>query len=365
MRQGIKARGTRSKKRVEGFHNIRNEISRIKGMSKKVVDLNLHHSGRKTKILIQIENGTFSYDDKCIYQNLNLLITKKDRIGLLGPNGAGKTTLINILQEKLNLNSGAQRNADNLDIIVFDQNREQLDSSKTPLEIIGEGNDFVILGNGQKKHINSYLSQFLFTADQINRPISTLSGGEKNRLQLAMFMKQSADIWVFDEPTNDLDIETIELLEREISSYEAAVIVIGHDRAFLDNVCDKVWLINNNEIEIFEGGYTQVAPYLHALEMEKTIPTQEADESKQNIQIPKKIKMTYHEKKRAKVIESDIEEVENKLMELEEQLAVFDFATMNQETQDQYQKLNDDKKLFEDTVSALYKEWEELSSKIE
>lgn len=365
MRQGIKARGTRSKKRVEGYHNIRDQIKNIKSRSRKVVDLELTHSGRKTKKLVEITNGKFSYANKEIFTSLDLLVAKKDKIALIGPNGAGKSTLINIFQEKLELTDGKQKNAEGLKIVVFDQKRESLDEDQTPMQFLGEGNDYVILGNGQKKHINSYMSSFLFTSDQVHRPISTLSGGEKNRLQLAKFMKQSADLWVFDEPTNDLDIETIELLESELKSYDAAVIIIGHDRAFLDNICKTTWLINNKKLEIFEGGYTQVAPYLHALEMEKQLNDEEPDSviNEKTVETEKK-KLTYNEKKRFAVIEDEISNAELLLEEASEALASFDFGEMDPHKQDQYEKLNKTKNEREMKLEALYEEWEDLSGKI-
>lgn len=363
MRQGIKARGTRSKKRVESFHNIKEGIADIKSRSKKVVDLGLHHSGRKTKLLVQIEDGEFGYGDRTIFNNLNLMVRKKDKIALIGPNGAGKSTLIKIFQEKFQLQSGKQKNAMDLKIVVFDQNRESLDEGKTPLEVIGDGSDFVTMPDGNRKHINSYLSKFLFQADQVNRPISTLSGGEKNRLQLALFMKQTADLWVFDEPTNDLDIETLELLERELASYESAVIIIGHDRAFLDNTCNSTWLINQHNVEVFEGGYTQVAPYLHALELEKNLPQEKVKNVEPKTAEKKKAGLNFNEKKRFKVMESEIEKAENQLQELEEELAGFDFSVMDDKKNQEYERLNQSKAKCEEKVESLYAEWEDLSSR--
>ncbi len=359
MRQGVKARGTRSKKRVEGFHNLKDSIAEIKSRSKKVVDLGLIHSGRKSKILIQIEDGQFSYGEREIFNELNLMIAKKDKIALIGPNGAGKSTLINIFQEKLTLTRGKQRNAEGLKVIVFDQNRESLDDNKTPMQIVGEGNDFVMLGDGNRQHVNSYLAKFLFNTDQVNRPVYTLSGGEKNRLQLAMFMKQAADLWVFDEPTNDLDIETIELLEKELKNYDAAVIIIGHDRAFLDNTCNSTWLIHDKKIEAFVGGYTQVAPYLHALELERALPKKQEEKIK-----PKEnTGLSNKEKERLKTIEAEIQKVENDLGKKEEELASFDFSDMNIEKQKKYEKMNQKKASFEQKILTLYQEWEELSSR--
>ncbi|MCB9091395.1 MAG: ABC-F family ATP-binding cassette domain-containing protein [Halobacteriovoraceae bacterium] len=360
MHQGIKARGTRSKKRVEGFHNIQEGIKEIKSKVKQVVDLDLQHSGRKSKILLTIEDGSFSYGDRSIFESINLIVTKKNKIALMGPNGAGKTTLIKIMQEQLKLTSGHQKNLDGLKMIVFDQNRASLDDNKTPMEFLGEGNDFVTLGNGQKKHITSYLSDFLFDSNQAYRPISTLSGGEKNRLQLANFMKQAADLWVFDEPTNDLDIETIELLEKELKSYDAAVIIISHDRAFLDNTCKTTWIINDKNVEVFTGGYTQVAPYLHALELQKNQPDEKRTETQKS---KDENKLTYADKKRLTVIEDEIHRAELALDKINESLAAFDFGDMNPETREQYESLNSDKSKSEQEVEELYREWEELSNK--
>lgn len=367
MRQGVKARGTRSKKRVEGYHNIKAGIADFKSRNKQKVDLGLVHSGRKTKILVQIKNGAFSYNEREIFQNLNLIVAKKDKIALIGPNGAGKSTLINIFRETLTLTSGQQKNAHDLKIIVFDQNRESLDEDRTPLEILGEGNDFVLLGDGQKKHINSYLKNFLFTSDQVNRPVSTLSGGEKNRLQLAMFMKQAADLWVFDEPTNDLDIETIELLEKELKSYKSAVIIIGHDRAFLDNTCNTTWLINDHSLEIFEGGYTQVAPYLHALEMQKAQAAKEAasgNNNKKNKSPSKEASgLSFNEKKRFDIIEDEIHQTEEVVKKINQDLSAFNFSDMNQVKQSEYDEINLKKEKLEKMIENLYQEWETLSAK--
>lgn len=375
MRQGIKARGTRSKKRVEGYHNINTEISRLKSLSRKTTEMELIHSGRKTKKLIEIQNGQFSYDENEILENLNLIITKKDKIALIGANGSGKSTLVKLFTEKLKLNSGNLKIADNLKIIVFDQHRESLDSSKTPLEVIGDENDFVILGDGRKVHVNSYLGKFLFSSDQVNRPISTLSGGEKNRLQLAQFMKQSADIWIFDEPTNDLDIETIEILEGNLKSYDAAVVIIGHDRAFLDKVCNKTWLIHDKKLEIFEGGYTQVAPFLHALELERENHDKansqdglERSEKKSTPDLDKqelgslKKKMTYQEKQRFKIIDEEVSKAEQELEKAEQALGNFDFGDMNSSKQEEYDRLNKTKNEKESNLEKLYEEWEHLNS---
>lgn len=365
MRQGIKARGTRSKKRVEGFHNIESAISDLKGSAKKVVNLNLLHSGRKTKRLVEITEGSFSYSDTTLLKNLNISVYKKDKIALIGPNGAGKSTLIQLLGGKLQLSSGQHYIADGLVIGVFDQKRATLDENKTPKQLVSDKVDTINLPDGRTRHVHAYLEDFLFTDDQINRPVSSLSGGEKNRLQLAMFMKHPADMWIFDEPTNDLDIETIEILEHQLKTYEQAVIIIGHDRAFIDNIADTTWLINNNSIEIFTGGYAQVAPYLHALEMEKELKQLAPAKENKKIEIAEdnKPRMSNKEKMRWRVIEEEIMDTELLIEEVETKIAHFDFTSMNEETRVNFSNLEEKSKELTLQLEKLYQEWDELSGK--
>ena len=184
-----------------------------------------------------------------------------------------------------------------------------------------------------------------------------------------MFMKQSADLWIFDEPTNDLDIETIEILERELKSYDAAVIIIGHDRAFLDNICQNTWLIHENSIEIFEGGYTQVAPFLHAIEMEKQSKANETKQNKKNEskqqESSKAQKMNYKQKQRFACIEDEIAQAEASLEALSVELANFDFSKNDQVLQEKYQSLDNSKSKQERELEKLYLEWEELSEMTE
>ncbi len=371
MRQGIKARGTRSKKRVEGFHNIKDDIQKLKARSRKVANFNLAHSGRQSKQLLEIKEGQFSYNDKIIFDDLNVKIFRGDKIALIGPNGAGKTTLINLLQDKLQLTGGSRKALDQINIITFDQKRENLDPNKTPFDVVGDGQDFVHFADGRQKHVMSYLEDFLFSREQIKRPIHTLSGGEKNRLQLAMFMKKSADLWIFDEPTNDLDIETIEILEQELINYKAAVLIIGHDRAFLDNICQSTWLVHEKKVEAFEGGYSQVAPYLEALELEKQLDASKTDKKqassppKPEEPVQEKSKMSYNEKKRWKVIEEEIATQEEITENLKQDLAVFDFSSSSPELNERYEELNSEFINAEKKLEGLYAEWEDLSHKEE
>ncbi len=369
MRQGIKARGTRSKKRVEGFNNLQQDIKKLKENSKKRLNLNLEHSGNKSKLLLEINDGAFSHDDKPLLKDLNLSLYKGNKVALLGPNGAGKSTLIKIIEGKYNLDSGRFHQPKEIKTVVFDQKRESLDLSKSLFEIIGDGKDHVHLPSGKLEHVNSYLQKFLFTKDQINRPCEGLSGGEKNRLQLAMFMQQSADLWVFDEPTNDLDIESIEMLEQTLIEYSQPVIIISHDRSFLDKVCQVSWLIEDNSITVFNGGYTQVADYIFEKELIESLEPKTTTEEKTETSIIEtstevsapKPRMNYNEKKRWKSIEDEIAEQEETVENMKEEMAAFDFTQENshQIFQDLEMKFNKESS----KLDNLYAEWEDLSEK--
>lgn len=356
LRQGVKARGTRSKKRVETYHDLKGQIADLKSKSKKKVDLSLAHSGRKSKLLVQFKEASFGYENKTIFENLNLNLAFNDKVALIGPNGAGKSTLIKIIADQLLLTSGNMKKVDGLKVVIFDQKRESLVDDMSILKFVGDGQDFVHLPNGHKKHISSYLEGFLFKGHQIHSPISTLSGGEKNRLQLAKFMAQSADLWVFDEPTNDLDLETLEILERELKSYKAPLIIIGHDRAFLDNTCNRTWLINDHNIEEFVGGYSAALPFLDALELEKELALKE-EKAKQ---VPKSTSNNTKPTNNSKLekLESKIQEAEEKISELEASLYKVDYADSPQEFDEISSKINSTKTSLEE----LYSEWESLSN---
>ena len=153
----------------------------------------------------------------------------------------------------------------------FSQKRDELEVNSTPYLVLGDGSDFVDLPDGSKRHVFSYFESFLFLRDDIHRPLKTFSGGEKSRLQLALNLTRVGDILIFDEPTNDLDLETIQILEEKLGAFQGAVILISHDRTFLSTVTNKVWLLEDGKLQNFEGGYEQVAPYLDALEIEKDL----------------------------------------------------------------------------------------------
>ena len=366
MKQGIKARGTRSKKRVENFIDLKSKIGNLKNDAKKTINLNIAHSKRETKKLVTFESISFAYGQNNIFTNLSFTINKKEKIGLLGRNGIGKTTLVRLIEGSLLPTSGIRKSAENLIIKHFTQKRDELDLELTPYQLLGEGIDHVIINN-HKQHVITYFESFLFKGSEIHRPIKSFSGGEKNRLQLAFNLKQAGDLLIFDEPTNDLDLETLEILEKKLEEHDGALIVISHDRSFLANVTNTTWLITDEQIEFFNAGYSQVEDYLEALRLEQEFLQKEEkklEPNKNPLLINNKDlrKLTNKQKERLKTIDQDIQNREMELEQLESQLSLFDYVSMDQDKSMKLQELNQQKEQVEMDLLDLYEEIEKLNS---
>lgn len=369
MRQGIKARGTRSKKRVENFLDLKDRVSTIKSEAKKNLDLTLQKSNRQTKILVSFTDLTFAYPGHPpLFENISGEIHKGNKIGLLGKNGVGKTTLLKLIKNDLIPTMGLMKTAENLQIQYFSQKRDELEIDMTPYQLLGDGSDFVTLPDGSKKHVASYFESFLFHRDDIHRPLKTFSGGEKSRLQLALNLTRSGDILIFDEPTNDLDLETIGILEEKLSEFQGAVILISHDRAFLSTVTNKVWLIENKRLQNFEGGYDQVAPYLDLLEVERELAEEERSDptpalTAATAPIKEVAKLNNKDKKRLETIYEEIESTENKTKIIEEKIAGLDFTKLADPKNQELKILTDAQTILEERLLALYEELEDLESR--
>ena len=290
----------------------------------------------------------------------------------MGPNGSGKTSLMKIIMGRLEILNGSMKRAEDIKIQYFSQDRDELSPEQTPFDILGEGTDFIHLPDGSRIHVSSYLKKFLFSQDDLHRPLKTFSGGERNRLQMALNLKRPGDIWIFDEPTNDLDLDTIQILEKELKKFGGSLILISHDRTFLSTVTNKVWLVQRNNIEVFVGGYDQVEPYLEAVILEKQL-LEEGEEKNETKEIKKdqldtkvslKIKMTNKEKLRFKVIEDEIQNEEIKLENIQNKLANFDYTLMNQEKSEELNQLNQKQEKLESKILELYEEFENLQSKM-
>jgi ATP-binding cassette subfamily F protein uup len=354
IKRGAKARRTKSKKRIEDYGTLNKAIQDLKAQAHKSVSLDLKSSGRKSKILISAEDLTLKFGDRTLFEGLNFSIAKGDKIALMGRNGVGKSSLLKILLGEIEQTSGSVKKLDSLDVGYFSQKREALKDHETPWTMIGEGIDFVLSNTGEKRHVASYLENFLFSSDEIKRPIHTFSGGEKNRLQLAQFMKHARDIWIFDEPTNDLDLETIGILEDELSKYEGALIIIGHDRSFIDNVTDKCWVLHEGRIENFEAGFSQAEMFLEAIRLE-----QELKKKAPPVVVQKQVakeKMTNKERNRYNDLQKEIEKLEAKILGFKEEMVSAGFSKLSE--------LQTKLDASESKLEILFTEWADLESKL-
>jgi ATP-binding cassette subfamily F protein uup len=260
IRQGVKARRTRNEGRVRALEALRRERAQRRNLqgNAKIAVVKAEASGKK---VIEVNNLAFSYGDKNIINDFSTLIQRGDKIGLIGGNGAGKSTLLKLLLQELQPTSGTVEQGTRLEIAYFDQLRDQLDPEMTVADTIADGNDFVEIA-GNKRHVMSYLGDFLFAPARARSPVKSLSGGEKNRLLLARQFTKPANLIVMDEPTNDLDLETLELLEEKLVSFEGTLLLVSHDRAFLDNVVTNVMVLDGSgEVEEFVGGYSDWLDY--------------------------------------------------------------------------------------------------------
>ncbi|AXT46725.1 ATP-binding cassette domain-containing protein [Chromobacterium rhizoryzae] len=254
IRKGIEARRTRNEGRVRRLEAIRRERSARRERVGQV-NFQLNAGERSGKLVAELEHVSKGFEGKTLIRDFTTRILRGDKIGLIGPNGAGKTTLLKLILGQLDADSGSVKQGSKLEIAYFDQFREQLGEDSSVADIISQGNDFVEVG-GVKKHVMSYLEDFLFSPQRARSPVRSLSGGERNRLLLARLFTRPANVLVLDEPTNDLDIDTLELLEDVIAQYSGTVFLVSHDRAFLDNVVTQVIAFEGNgRLEEYPGGY--------------------------------------------------------------------------------------------------------------
>ena len=254
IRQGIKARRTRNEGRVRQLERLRLERAARRDRQGNV-KLSLDSGERSGKLVAELENVTKSYGDRTLINGFTTRIMRGDRIGLLGPNGVGKTTLLKIILGEIEADSGTVSRGTNLNVAYFDQMREQLDEEATLADTISPGADFVEIGN-ERKHVISYLEDFLFPPQRSRSPVKSLSGGERNRLLLARLFARPANVLVLDEPTNDLDIDTLELLESLLQDFAGTLFLVSHDRAFLENTVTQVIAFEGDgKLTEFGGGY--------------------------------------------------------------------------------------------------------------
>jgi ATP-binding cassette subfamily F protein uup len=254
IRQGIKARRTRNEGRVRALKKMREQRSQRRQQTGKA-RIDVETSGLSGKLVAELKAVSVAFDGNTLFENLNLTIVRGDKIGLIGPNGVGKSTLLKVILGELQPDAGQVKLGTKLDIAYFDQMREMLDGEKTIVDTVGQGRDSITI-NGKDRHVLSYLSDFLFSPERARTPLRALSGGERNRVQLACLFSQPANILVMDEPTNDLDMETLELLESILVEFTGTVLLVSHDRDFMDNVVTSSLAFEGQAVvREYVGGY--------------------------------------------------------------------------------------------------------------
>jgi len=353
VRQGIKARRTRNEGRVRALKKLRKERSQRRGQQGNV-KLGIERSESSGKKVITADNIHFSYPDKPIVSNFSTVIQRGDKIGLIGPNGAGKTTFLQLLLKDLEPNEGAVEHGTKLQVAYFDQLRDQLDPNITVADAVADGNDHVVIGSNTR-HVMSYLNDFLFSPNRARSPIRSLSGGEKNRLLLARLFTKPANLLVMDEPTNDLDLETLELLEDLLVSYEGTLLLVSHDRLFLDNVVTSVMVFEGpGQVNEYVGGYADWQQY--KTELAKSIESDKKSVKEKPKSVKKK-KLSYNDQRELAQLPATIEQLEAKQTELNNQINTPTFYQQDHDVVAQTLKALES---MEGELEVSYARWDEL-----
>ena len=373
IRQGIKARRTRNEGRVRALQAMR-EQRRQRREREGTAKLGLQEAGRSGTLVAELKKVTFAYDDRPIVQDFSTTIMRGDKVGIVGPNGAGKTTLLNLLLGRLEPDRGQVRLGSNLEVAYFDQLRDTLDPDKTVQENVGDGSEQIRVGT-KSKHVLGYLQDFLFTPERARTEVRFLSGGERNRALLAKLMARSANVVVLDEPTNDLDSETLEMLEQQLVEYVGTLLLVSHDRVFLNNVVTSILAFEDETVREYEGGYDdwqaavkRRAAAEKAAEAER--PQRAAAEKRladahsvtagdsSKAETPKRL--SYNEQRELTSLPEQIESLEGEIETLHAEMASPDF----------YRRQGDEIAAASDRLSDLqrqldeaYHRWEELEAR--
>ena len=362
IRKGIKARRTRNEGRVRALKKMRQERASRREQQGQA-KLRITDEARSGKRIIEAKDIGFAYADRTIVRNFSTVIQRGDRIGIIGPNGAGKTTLIKLLLGQLTPDSGELKLGTNIEVAYFDQLRAQLDPEKTIVEFIGEGREQITIG-GRSRHVISYLGDFLFTPARARSQIKSLSGGERARVLLALLFSKPVNFLVLDEPTNDLDIETLELLEEVLLDFQGTLLLVSHDRAFMDNVITSTLVLDGEgAVEEYLGGYTE------SMEQARTVAELKADSGKEQakpkvtpvpaapVKTAARKKLSYHEQRELDALPGQIEDLEARQEELNTTLSA---PGLYQDSPQKARELNDRLHKASAELDRLMERWAEL-----
>ena len=359
IRQGIKARRTRNEGRVRALKKMRDERSQRRDKIGNV-KMKAGEGERSGQLVMDAKNISFAYpDSEPVIKNFTSTIDRGDKIGIIGPNGVGKSTLLKLILGENSPTSGDTRHGTNLQVIYFDQLREQIDDEKTVAENVGEGQDQLTI-NGKQKHIYGYLQDFLFTPERARRPARFLSGGERNRMLLARIFKRPSNLMVLDEPTNDLDAETLELLEDLLVEYSGTILLVSHDRAFLNNVVSSTLVLNGDgTISEYDGGYDDYLrqsqqPPEAKISSKAPIPAEKPREKQTQA------KLSFKEKKELEALPELIDQLETEQSELQSAMSSPEFF---KQPGDEISSATARLESIGEELSKLYNRWEDLAAK--
>lgn len=366
IRQGIKARRTRNEGRVRALKAMRQEHSQrrqVMGSAKMQIEEAL----RSGKIVFELDNVSYQIENKLLVKDFTVQVLRGDKIALIGPNGIGKTTLLKLMLGNLQPTSGSVHCGTKLEVAYFDQYRLELDPEKTVMDNLAEGKQEVMV-NGRSRHVLGYLQDFLFPPKRARTPVRALSGGERNRLLLAKLFLKPSNLLVLDEPTNDLDIETLELLEELVNDYQGTVLLVSHDRQFVDNVVTQCWFFEEQvHIGIYAGGYTdalQQQQQAKPVSVNKNSAPVKSDEKAVTAEtkmpeVKKKVKLSYHEQRELAQLPSQIEQLELAIADLQAQIGHSDFFNQPHEMTS---PILTDLANKEAELEAVFARWEALES---
>ena len=359
IRQGIKARRTRNQGRKRALLKMREEY-RARRKSMGTANLKIQEAERTGKLVVEAKRVNFSYRDEPVVKDFSTLIMRGDKVGIIGPNGVGKTTILKILLKEIEPDSGTIRHGTNIQAAYFDQLRMQLDEEKTVAENIMEGNDFIVF-NGQKRHVISHLKDFLFSPQRCRMPVHVLSGGEKNRLMLAKLFTRPANLLVFDEPTNDLDAETLELLEELLFEFSGTVLLVSHDREFLNNVVTSTLSFDGGgQVVEYAGGYDDWLLQRPAPETDGQKEKKANEKPARKPKPSKPVKLTFKEKLELEELPAKIDGLEARQKKLYGKMSDPAFYKTGQE---EIARMKAELEETEMAIEEALLRWEELESK--
>ena len=361
IRQGIKARRTRNEGRVRRLEAARKERSERRNLIGNV-DMKAQQAELSGKKVIEATSISMNYQGRQLIDDFSTLIMRGDKIGIVGPNGCGKSTLIKILLGDLKPDQGTVTLGTKLDIAYFDQHRAQLDETKSAMDNVSEGKDMMII-NGKERHVISYMQDFLFTPERARAPITALSGGERNRLLLAKILARPSNLLILDEPTNDLDIETLELLEDMLENYGGTMLLVSHDRDFINNVVtSSIVFEGEGQVKEYIGGYDDWLRQRKSQQKTSSNDKAHKDQSSKVKPRQKSAKLSYKDQRELDKLPADIADVEKKVEAVQADMASPEFY---QQDKDTIAEVSAELESLEQKLERYFERWEELEAKKE